>query len=233
MPYARSATFGLLQELYMTIKILLADDHTVVRHGLRAALEKEPGVEVVAEAENGRMAVALAHKYKPDVVLMDIHMPDLNGTEATRKIVSESPGVKVIALSMYSQKRYVLGMFEAGAAGFLIKNCSFDELAHAVRTVTAGKRYLNPEVAEVFVESALKPAPKDVEDSLYLLSPREREVIQLIAEGHTSKSIADQLCISGRTVEAHRREIMRKLNVKSVAELTKFAVREGLTSVDI
>ena len=217
----------------MTIRILLADDHTVVRHGLRSALEKEPAFEVVAEAENGRSAVALAHKHKPDVVLMDIHMPDLNGTEATRQIVSESPGIKVIALSMYSHKRYVLGMFEAGAAGFLIKNCSFEELARAVRTVADGKRYLNPEIAEVFVESALKPLSKEVTDSLYLLTPREREVIQLIAEGHTSKSIAEQLCISGRTVEAHRREIMRKLNVKSVAELTKFAVREGLTSIEL
>ncbi|MDY0042795.1 MAG: response regulator transcription factor [Desulforhabdus sp.] len=217
----------------MAIKILLADDHTVVRHGLRTALEKEPELEVVAEADNGRLAVILAQKLKPDVVLMDIHMPDLNGTEATRQIVSAQPDVRVIALSMYSQKRYVLGMFEAGAAGFLIKNCSFEELAHAVRTVAAGKRYLNSEIAEVLVTSALNPAPKETAYSLHLLSPREREVIQLIAEGHSSKSIATQLCISGRTVEAHRREIMRKLNVKSVAELTKFALREGLTSIEL
>ena len=216
----------------MSIRILLADDHRVVRDCIRKAFEQEPGMEVVAEAENGRLAVSLARRLQPDVVLMDIHMPDLNGTEATRQILSEHPGIRVVALSMYFHKQYVLRMLEAGAAGFLPKNCSFEELLLAVRTVTAGKSYLSPEVAEIVIEAAIHAARGTQRTELSLLTPRECEVLQLIAEGHSSRVIAGRLFMSKRTVESHRRDIMRKLNCHNIAELTKFAVREGLTSLD-
>jgi len=216
----------------MSIRILLADDHQVVRYGLRAALQREPGIQVLAEADNGRAAVSMVKNLQPDVVLMDIHMPDLNGTEACRQIMTEHPNTKVIALSMYSQKRYVMGMLEAGAAGFLLKNCSFDELLQAVRAVVSGKNYLSADIAGIVIEVALNPTKRLEEKSSSILTPREREVLQLIAEGHTGKAIADQLALSGRTVEHHRSQIMKKLNLKSIPQLTKYAIIEGLTGLD-
>ena len=216
----------------MTIKILLADDHQVVRYGLRAALQRESGMQVLAEADNGRTAVSMVRTLQPDVVLMDIHMPDLNGTEACRQIMAEHPSTKVIALSMYSQKRYVMGMLEAGAAGFLLKNCSFDELLRAVRAVVAGKNYLSADIAGIVIEMAINPTKRIEDRSSSILTPREREILQLIAEGHTGKTIAEQLTLSGRTVEHHRSQIMKKLNLKSIPKLTKFAIIEGLTGLD-
>lgn len=216
----------------MSIRVLLADDHQVVRYGLRAALQREPGIQVLAEADNGRAAVSMVKNLQPDVVLMDIHMPDLNGTEACRQIMTEHPNTKVIALSMYSQKRYVMGMLEAGAAGFLLKNCSFDELLQAVRAVVSGKNYLSADIAGIVIEVALNPTKRLEEKSSSILTPREREVLQLIAECHTGKAIADQLALSGRTVEHHRSQIMKKLNLKSIPQLTKFAIIEGLTGLD-
>ncbi|MDY0042794.1 MAG: response regulator transcription factor [Desulforhabdus sp.] len=221
-----------VEEFPMTIRILLADDHQVVRHGLRTALQREPGIEVLAEAENGRAAVSMVRNLQPDVVLMDIHMPDLNGTEACRQIMTEHPKVKVIALSMYSQKRYVLGMLEAGAAGFLLKNCSFDELVRAVRAVVSGKSYLSADIAGTVIDMAINPIKRLEEKTAAILTPREREVLQLIAEGHSGKAIADQLALSGRTVEHHRSQIIKKLNLKSIPQLTKFAIIEGLTGLD-
>lgn len=211
----------------MKTTILLADDHLLFRHGLRAALATLSGVEVVGEAEDGAQAEAMAAELKPTLLLMDIHMPGLNGTEATRRILRRQPRLKVLALSMYAQKRYVLDMLAAGAMGFALKSSSFEELAEAIAAVAAGQRWLSPELrhleVDIFGQSARLPRP-----ALALLTPREREVVQLVAEGHTSKAIAERLHLSETTVETHRRQVMRKLGLGSVAELTQFAVREGL-----
>lgn len=211
----------------MRTTILLADDHLLFRHGLRGALATLPDLEVVGEADDGAQAETLAGELKPRVLLMDIHMPGLNGTEATRRILRKNPRIKVLALSMYAQKRYVLDMFAAGARGFALKSCSFEELAEAIGAVAEGGTWLSPELrhleADILGQSARPPGR-----SLELLTPREREVVQLVAEGGTSKSIAERLNLSETTVETHRRQIMRKLGLGSVAELTQFAVREGL-----
>jgi DNA-binding NarL/FixJ family response regulator len=211
----------------MKTTILLADDHVLIRHGLRAALATLPDVEVVGEAGDGARAEAMADELKPKLVMMDIHMPGLNGTEATRRILRRNPRIKVLALSMYAQKRYVLDMLSAGAMGFALKSSPFEELTEAIRTVASGRRWLSPEIRHLeadFLGEASKPAGP----ALTLLTPREREVVQLVAEGGTSKAIAERLHLSETTVETHRRQIMRKLGLGSVAELTQFAVREGL-----
>jgi two-component system response regulator NreC len=216
----------------MTVRILLADDHKIVRDGLRALLEKQPGMTVVAEADNGRATVRLARELLPDLVIMDIGMPDLNGIDATRQILNELPSVKVIALSMHSDRRFVVQMFRAGASGYLLKDCAFEELARAVRAVLRNQTYLSPAVAGPVVEDYVQHlATADVLE-FSALSPREREVLQLLAEGKTTREIAALLCVSIKTVETHRQQIMGKLNVRSVAELIKYAIREGLTSLD-
>jgi len=216
----------------MTVKILLADDHKIVRDGLRALLEKQPGMTVVAEADNGRATVRLARELLPDLVIMDIGMPDLNGIDATRQILNELPAIKVIALSMHSDRRFVVQMFRAGASGYLLKDCAFEELARAVRAVLRNQTYLSPAVAGPVVEDYIQHlATADVLE-FSALSPREREVLQLLAEGKTTREIAALLCVSIKTVETHRQQIMGKLNIRSVAELIKYAIREGLTSLD-
>ena len=216
----------------MSIRVLLADDHQMLRDGLRAVLALEEDIEVVGEANDGHAAVEMAGRLVPDVVLMDIGMYGLNGVEATRRIKAENPNVKVIALSTYSDKRYVLSMLEAGASGYVLKAAAVDEMCRAVRAVAEGKRYLSPDVAGVVVDARFQaPAEPDAPLSSTLGS-REREVLQLLAEGHSSPEIARRLHIAASTVETHRRNIMRKLDVHSVAELTKYAIREGLTSLD-
>ncbi len=215
----------------MSIKILLADDHKIIRDGLRSLLEKESDLEVVAEAGNGAMTVKLARQLKPDVVIMDITMPDLNGIEATRQIMTELPDVKVIALSMHSDRRFVVGMLRAGASGYLLKDSAFNELIHTVHTVMKNRTYLSPAITNIVVEDYLQQL--STTDSTYssVLTAREREVLQLLAEGKTTKQIADRLCLSVKTIETHRRQIMDKLGIHSIAELTKYAIREGLTSL--
>jgi two-component system NarL family response regulator len=216
----------------MSIRVLLADDHQMLRDGLRAVLALEDDVEVVGEANDGHSAVEMAGRLAPDVVLMDIGMSGLNGVDATRRIKAEHPNVNVIALSTYSDKRYVLSMLEVGASGYVLKAAAVDEMCRAVRAVAEGKRYLSPEVAGVVVDARFQ-APAEPDAPLpSTLGPREREVLQLLAEGHSSPEIARRLHIAASTVETHRRNIMRKLNVHSVAELTKYAIREGLTSLD-
>jgi DNA-binding NarL/FixJ family response regulator len=217
----------------MGIKVLVADDHVILRHGLRLSLEQDEGIEVVAEAGNGRETLEMVQIHNPDVVLMDVSMPDMNGIEATRKIMADSSGVRVLGLSMHLDKRYVMGMLMAGAAGYLIKSCPFAELALAVRTVAEGKVYLSPEIAGVVLDRAVKPGEACNGSITSGLTPREREVLQLVAEGNTTRDIADRLALSERTVETHRRQIMNKLNLRSVAELTKLAVREGLTTLEL
>jgi DNA-binding NarL/FixJ family response regulator len=216
----------------MSIRILIADDHEMLREGLRAMLEKQKNVEVVGEAGDGRTAVEMARTLAPDVVAMDISMPDLNGVEATRQIKAENAAVKVIALSRHSDGRYVRRMLEAGASGYVLKSGAYDELRRAIEAVSEGNHYLSPRITGVVIDKHLRAAsePKSAEPET--LGPREREILQLLAEGHTSPEIARRLHISKRTVESHRRNITRKLGVHSIAELTKYAIREGLTSAE-
>ena len=216
----------------MRTKILLADDHKIVRDGLRALIEKEPNMEVVAEACDGRTTVQRAKEFMPHIVIIDIAMPDLNGIEATRQIVTEIPGVKIIALSMHSDRRFVIRMLESGASGYLLKDSAFEELSMAIKTVLSGKIYLSPAIAGVVVENVMRNSPQKVSRTTAEFTPREREVLQLLAEGRTTKRIASQLNVSVKTVETHRRQVMEKLDIHSVAELTKWAVREGLTSLE-
>ena len=216
----------------MSIKILLADDHRITRQGLRSLLEKESDMEVVAEAQEGRAAVHLVRELSPDVVIMDVTMPDLNGMEATRQIVAELPSVKVIALSMHSDNLFVSEMLKSGASGYLPKDCAFEELARAIRAVVDGKTYLSPAVSGVVVDDYLHHLARTESPSSEVLTDREREVLQLIAEGKSTKQIALKLHISVKTVETHRRQIMSKLNIHTVAELTKYAIRKGLTSLE-
>jgi two-component system response regulator NreC len=215
----------------MDIKVLIADDHQIVRDGLRSLLEKEPDMKLVGEAEDGRTIVKMLRETTPDVVIMDVAMPNLNGIEATRQITHEFPAVKVIALSMHDDRRFVINMLKSGASGYLIKDCAFRELAKAIRLVVkANKIYLSPGITDVVVNNYVTGLTPD---SLVfsILSPREREVLQLIAEGRSSNQIAEALYVSVKTIECHRAQLMQKLKKRSVAELTKFAIREGLTSV--
>ncbi|HLD47074.1 MAG TPA: response regulator transcription factor [Desulfobaccales bacterium] len=214
----------------MSIKVLIADDHQIMREGLRALLEKEIDIKVLGEAEDGRMIQRMAREMRPDVIIMDVAMPDLNGIEATRQIAAELPGVKIIALSMHDDRRFVLNMLKAGAAGYMLKDCAFKDLAKAIRVVMSHKTFLSPEVADIVVKDYLAASQPSESSAFNLLSPREREVLQLIAEGKTSALIGESLHISIKTVETHRQQIMVKLKIRSVAELTKYAIREGLTS---
>jgi len=216
----------------MTTRILLVDDHQMLRDGLRGILAAKPGIEVIGEAADGRTAIELARKLVPDVVVMDIGMREMNGIEATRQIKRENPAIRVIVLSTYSDPRYVLSALEAGASGYVLKLSAFDELLRAVGSVSAGKSYWSPEIAEVVVAAKLPGRAARGSAARATLGPREREVLQLLAEGRTSVQIARCLHVSVRTVETHRRNIMRKLGLHSVAELTKFAIREGLTPLD-
>jgi two-component system, NarL family, response regulator NreC len=216
----------------MRTRILLADDHRIIREGLRSLLQKQSDMDVVGEAQDGIAAVRLTEKLHPDIVIMDIGMPDLNGIDAARRIITRVKGVKVIALSMHSDKRFVLEMLKAGASGYLLKDCAFEELSNAIRTVSAGQIYLGQRVTGVVVNEYLQNRPVSDSTACKLLSPRETEVLQLLAEGNTTKSIASSLNVSTKTVETHRQQIMEKLNLRSVAELTKYTVKEGLTSLD-
>jgi DNA-binding NarL/FixJ family response regulator len=216
----------------MTIRVLLADDHKIFRDGLRTLIDKETGMEVVAEAENGRKAVKLTEKLLPNVIVMDVSMPDMNGIEATRKIMAGLPNVKVIGLSMHSDRRFVLGMLETGATGYLLKDCAFSELAIAIRQVLTGHTYLSPGIADVVVKEYIGKVNFPSRKAHSLLSPREREILQLIAEGMTAKEIAAHLNLSIKTVETHRWNIMEKLNIHNIAGLTKHAIREGLVTLD-
>jgi DNA-binding NarL/FixJ family response regulator len=215
----------------MKIRVLLADDHKIVRDGLRALVERCDDMEVVAEAETGREALRLAQKYNPAIVIMDISMPDLNGIDATRQILEEVKGVKVIALSMHSDKQYVDGMLRAGVSGYLLKDCAADELIQCIRIVLSGRICLSPGVTGFLVNEYLQPTKDQVLAARTELSAREREVLQLIAEGRSTKDIANSLHISIKTVETHRKNIMEKANLHTVAELTKYAIRHGLTSI--
>ena len=215
----------------MSIRILLADDHGIIRQGLCSLLEKQPDMEVVGEAEDGQKALELVRQLVPDVVIMDITMPNLNGVGATSQITSEFPGVKVLALSIHSNKRFVADMLKAGASGYILKECLFDELIEAVRTITAGNIYFSPRITDVVVDDYVNHL-SDGAKPAKPLTARERQVLQCIAEGRSIRDIAEIMYLSIKTIEFNRRQIMKKLKIKSVAELTKYAIREGLTSLE-
>jgi DNA-binding NarL/FixJ family response regulator len=222
------------------MKILLCDDHRMMRDGLRVILEKE-GFEVTGEAATGREVLALAAQLRPEVVVMDISMPDLNGIDATRKLLAKHPGIKVVGLSMNADRRYVTAMFAAGAVGYLVKSSASEELIQAIRAVAANLKYVSPAIAGSFVDefvthAGAAPLPASISPARPSggkpLSPREREVLQLLAEGRSSKDIAARLDVAATTIETHRRQIMDKLQLRTIAELTKYAVREGLTTLE-
>jgi len=215
----------------MAVNIILADDHTLFREGLVSILNDELGFKVVAQAENGREVVKMVRKMDVDVVVMDIAMPGLNGIEATTQVLHDKPGVKVIALSMHSDRHFITGMLKAGAKGYLLKDCAGSELIQAVREVLLDRYYISEEISTSVLNDYVG---KLVEESNEVseLTSREREVLQLIAEGKATQEIADTLFISVKTVEAHRVKIKAKLKLNSIPELTKYAIREGLTSLE-
>ncbi len=212
----------------MTREVLVADDHKIMREGLCALIEKQPGMTVVGEARDGRAAVELTQQLRPDVVIMDVTMPELNGIEATRQIVTDLPETRIVALSIHSDRRFVSQMFKAGARGYLLKDCAFEELIRAIEAVVGDQVYVSPAIAGVVVEEFVSTRTK--QDGPHpSLTAREREVLQLIAEGRSTKQIAASLHVSVKTIESHRRQILTKLRLTSVAELTRYAIREGLT----
>ena len=214
----------------MSIKILLVDDHQIIREGLRSLLEKETDIEVVAEAENGRTAVKLAKQIAPDIVVLDINMPDLNGVDAARMILEACPDVRIIALSIHSTRRFVTRMLKAGASGYLVKHCAYEELVKAIRSVAKNKPYLSAQILDTVIKDYAANFSSDQNTAYTGLTVREREILQLVVEGVKSRDIASRLFLSVKTVSAHRRTIMKKLNLYSVAELTRFAINEGLIS---
>ena len=214
----------------MGIRIILADDHTIVRHGLNKLIQQQEDMEVIAQAADGHSTIELTRELSPDMVIMDIGMPDLNGIDATQQIIREFPQVKVIGLSMHSGKKFVIEMLKAGASGYLLKDCALEELTTAIKAVASGKTYLSPSITDVVVENYVRHSKKKESSAFSLLSQREREVLQLMAEGKTTKQVGLKLHISPKTVEGHRLRIMEKLNMDSVAKLTKYAIQEGLTS---
>jgi len=215
----------------MSIRILLADDHGIIRQGLCSLLEKQPDMEVVGEAEDGQKALELVRQLVPDVVIMDVTMPNLNGVGATRQITKEFPKVKVLALSIHSHKRFVADMLRAGAAGYILKECLLEELIEAIRTIIAGNIYFSPGITDVVVDDYVDHLSEAIEPTKPL-TDKERQVLQCIANGIPIKDIAAQMNLSIKTIEFNRRQIMKKLKIHSIAALTKYAIREGLTSLE-
>lgn len=212
------------------VRLIIADDHSILQDGLCSSLEREKGFEVVAMADSGRRAIELASLHRPDIIIMDVSMPGLNGMEATKQILARHPEIKIIALSMHMEKIYVAGMMNAGASGYILKVCSFKELLKCIQAVLSGKLFFCNEVRRLVKGNNRKFFKNKRVSAFSLLSGREREVLQLIAEGHKSRRIAEKLKISVKTVDVHRTHLKTKLNIHSIAELTKFAVLEGLTS---
>jgi two-component system response regulator NreC len=215
----------------MSIRIILADDHRIVREGLRSLIEEQPDMEVVAEAEDGQAAVQLVQELVPDVVIMDVSMPGVNGIMAAHQVIARYPDVKVIALSMHADKQFVMKMLDAGASGYLLKDCAFEELARAIKAVIAGNTYLSPEVTSLVIDAYrhrwVEPEPTDKP----ILSRRELEVVERIVAGNSTKEIAAALKVTDKTIETHRRHVMQKLGVGSIAEIIVWAIQEGLVTI--
>src|SRR4051812_41771618 len=215
----------------MPIRILLADDHTIVRDGLRALLERQPDMSVVAEAGDGRQSVQLAAEHAPDVVMMDVAMPEMNGIEAARRILLANPRTSVLMLSMHQDESYVLRSLKAGARGYLLKDSPRDDVLAAIRAVASGRSFLSRKVSEMLQEDYVRQLEsRGLEDSYDLLTDREREILQLLAEGKTNKDVANLLNISFTTVETHRSHILQKLSLHSTADLILYAVRKRIIS---
>lgn len=219
----------------MAVRVLLADDHEIVRDGLRSLLVNKLGMNVVAEAADGRTAVLRAREVMPEIVIMDVGLPELNGADATAQILTHCPNARIIALSMHADSQHVGRMLQCGARGYVLKDCAFEELAKAIDEVRSDRLYLSPGVTSVVVDDYVRKLNRDGAEkatAVGQLTAKEREVLQLVAEGKSTKEAAAALTVSVKTIETHRQNIMNKLNVRSVAELTKFAIREGLTSLD-
>ena len=215
----------------MPIKIIIADDHRLFREGLVNLLSDAKDIEILAQAENGMDVIAKAKELNPDVIIMDIGMPVLNGVEATGKLLKELPGIKVIALSMHSDKQYIKGMLEAGASGYLFKNCAYDELIEAIHTVNAGKIYLSDRITEIMIQDYLgKEESMPETDSE--LTERESEILKLIAEGVSTSEISELLFVSVKTIGTHKQHILEKLNLKTSTDLVKYAIKKGIISLD-
>ena len=213
------------------IRILLADDHTLMRRGLRALLERQNGFAVVAEAADGREAVEIAAAVSPDVAVIDIGMPNLNGIEAARRITEKRPETAVVILSMHADESYVLRALKSGARGYLLKDSPEEDLIHAIRAVHNGKAFFSPEISKMLAEDYMRQMrQRGVEDSYELLTPREREILQMLGEGNTNKDVAAKLNLSLHTVETHRGNLLEKLNLHSTAELILYAVRKGIVA---
>ena len=214
------------------MRILIVDDHGIVREGLKSLLQNQSDMEVVGEGEDGQIAVELAEQLSPDMVIMDMSMPNLNGIEATRLILQHSPNIKVIILSMHSDRHIVKETLEAGASAYVLKSNLFDEMLRALETVAEGGRYLSPRITDVVIDDYVSKLTEGESAKTLKLTSRERQIVQLVAEGKTIKEIARILHISPKTADSNRRQIMNKLDFSSVAELTKYAIREGLTSLE-
>jgi len=214
------------------MKLLIVDDHGIVREGLKAMFSAETDIDVVGVAQDGYQAIELTKALSPDVVIMDISMPEMNGVDATRELVTHSPGIKVIVLSVHSERNIVIEVLRAGAAGYVLKTYLFDELVRAIRSVATDGFYLSPRIADVVVGELLEFSGNNQEHEKTTLTPAERQVLQLIAEGNTTKQIAKRLHKSPKTIDARRRQIAEKVGASGVADLTKYAIQEGITSLD-
>jgi len=216
----------------MSTRILLADDHQIFREGLASLLERQQDMDVIQQASDGLQAVSFSRDLKPDVVVMDLTMPGMNGIEATRLIAKEVPGVKVLCLSVHGDTQFISAVLDAGASGYLLKDCAFEELVTAIHTVMGNQIYLSPGIAGTLVDDYKARRPESAPSAFSKLTEREREIVQLLAEGQSTKEIAERLCLSVKTVGTHREHLMAKLHVHSLAQLTKYAIQEGLTSAE-
>ena len=216
----------------MSVRILLVDDHEIVRYGLRCLIDKQPDMEVVGDAENGHMAVDLARRLRPNVVIMDDYMPDMNGVEATRRICKEIPTTKIIVLSMHHKRQFVIDMLKAGVSGYILKTDVLDDLIRAINAAVANEVYMSSKITGVVARDYISNLSASDRSASAVLTPREQEVLQLISEGKSTKEIALHLDVSIKTIESIRRQIMQKLDIYNVADLTKYAINEGITSLD-
>jgi len=214
------------------IKVLVADDHTILRQGIKSLLANEEEIEVIGEAKNGREALTIIEETLPDVILMDIAMPGLNGLEATRRIKKRFPRMKVLVLTMYTNEEYIFQILNAGANGYLVKETAFQDLISAIKAVYKNEAFMSPSISKKVINSYIKRAQNDEQETCEILTTREREILQLIAEGNSSKKIAELLFISPKTVETHRTHIMDKLNIHNRTGLVKYAIRKGIVDVD-